>query len=49
MRATWMRSFVPFVIGIVFALGLGLSGMTQADKVIDFLHPGRDGIRAWRS
>ncbi|MCK6503506.1 YeeE/YedE family protein [Myxococcota bacterium] len=29
---------VSFVVGLVFALGLGLSGMTQADKVIGFLN-----------
>lgn len=28
---------VSFVSGVVFALGLGISGMTQADKVINFL------------
>jgi uncharacterized membrane protein YedE/YeeE len=29
---------VSFLVGLVFALGLGLSGMTQADKVIGFLN-----------
>jgi uncharacterized membrane protein YedE/YeeE len=28
---------LPFVAGIVFALGLGISGMTQPDKVLGFL------------
>lgn len=28
-----------FVSGLLFAIGLGLSGMTDADKVINFLNP----------
>ena len=32
-----MRRWVPFVAGALFALGLGLSGMTDARKVIGFL------------
>jgi uncharacterized membrane protein YedE/YeeE len=28
---------IPFVVGVVFALGLGLSGMTMPAKVIGFL------------
>jgi uncharacterized membrane protein YedE/YeeE len=28
-----------FTSGLLFALGLGLSGMTDADKVINFLNP----------
>jgi hypothetical protein len=31
-----------FVSGLVFALGLGVSGMTDADKVIGFLNVGGD-------
>ena len=30
---------ISFVAGIVFAIGLGLSGMTNPNKVIDFLNP----------
>lgn len=32
-----MRRLVPFVSGLLFALGLGLSGMTSPAKVIAFL------------
>jgi uncharacterized membrane protein YedE/YeeE len=32
-----MRRWVPFAAGLLFALGLGLSGMTDARKVIGFL------------
>ena len=35
-----MASFVAFVAGLVFALGLGLSGMTQPAKVLGFLDVG---------
>jgi uncharacterized membrane protein YedE/YeeE len=28
---------IPFVAGLLFAIGLGLSGMTQPEKVIGFL------------
>lgn len=31
-----------FVAGLIFALGLGISGMTQADKVINFLNVAGD-------
>ena len=31
------RSVVAFAVGLIFALGLGLSGMTQPGKVIGFL------------
>ncbi len=30
-------SFVSFLVGFIFALGLGLSGMTQPAKVVGFL------------
>jgi uncharacterized membrane protein YedE/YeeE len=32
-----VRRVVPFAAGLLFALGLGLSGMTDARKVIGFL------------
>ncbi|MBM75118.1 MAG: hypothetical protein CMK59_06940 [Proteobacteria bacterium] len=32
-----MRLFVQFTAGVIFALGLGVSGMTQPAKVIGFL------------
>ena len=32
-----MRRWIPFGAGLLFALGLGLSGMTDARKVIGFL------------
>ena len=38
-----MKTIVCFVCGIVFALGLGISGMTQPSKVIGFL----DFAGAW--
>ena len=38
-----LRAAVPFAAGLVFALGLGLSGMTQPAKVIGFL----DVAGAW--
>jgi uncharacterized membrane protein YedE/YeeE len=33
-----MKLLVPFVCGMVFALGLGISGMTNADTVLAFLN-----------
>lgn len=33
-----MRHIAPFVCGLLFALGLGLAGMTRPDKVLGFLH-----------
>ncbi len=38
-----MKAVVSFICGIVFALGLGISGMTQPSKVIGFL----DFAGAW--
>lgn len=35
-----MANLVIFLSGVVFAIGLGLSGMTDADKVINFLDVG---------
>ena len=32
-----MKRWVPFLSGLLFALGLGVSGMTDARKVIGFL------------
>jgi uncharacterized membrane protein YedE/YeeE len=32
-----MRRWIPFIAGLLFAIGLGLSGMTDARKVIGFL------------
>jgi uncharacterized protein len=32
-----VKRLVPFASGLLFALGLGLSGMIQPDKVLDFL------------
>ena len=32
-----MRFFVQFLAGVIFAVGLGISGMTQPAKVIGFL------------
>ena len=38
-----MKALVSsFVAGLVFALGLGVSGMTQADKVLGFLNVAGD-------
>jgi uncharacterized membrane protein YedE/YeeE len=38
-----MRSFISvFVSGVIFALGLGIAGMTDADKVINFLNVAGD-------
>ena len=33
-----MRTFCVFAAGLLFAIGLGISGMTDANKVIDFLN-----------
>jgi len=33
------QNAVSFVVGFIFALGLGVSGMTQAEKIISFLNP----------
>lgn len=32
-----MKSFIAFVVGLIFALGLGISGMTQSHVVRGFL------------
>jgi uncharacterized membrane protein YedE/YeeE len=33
------RNLVSYAVGFIFALGLGLSGMTQPQKIIGFLNP----------
>lgn len=33
------QNAVAFVVGILFSIGLALSGMTQPQKVIEFLNP----------
>jgi uncharacterized membrane protein YedE/YeeE len=33
------QSTIIFLSGLLFAIGLGISGMTDADKVINFLNP----------
>ena len=33
------QTLVSFAVGIIFAIGLGLAGMTQPQKVIGFLDP----------
>ena len=33
------QNFVSFFVGLLFAVGLALSGMTQPQKVIGFLNP----------
>jgi uncharacterized protein len=32
------NNFAAFIVGIIFALGLGISGMTRPEKVIGFLN-----------
>lgn len=40
MRATQMKqSAISFFVGLLFAIGLAVSGMTQPKKIIDFLNP----------
>ncbi len=34
-----MQNTVSFVVGLVFAIGLAVSGMTQPQKIISFLNP----------
>jgi len=34
-----MSALIIFISGLIFAIGLGLSGMTDANKVIAFLNP----------
>jgi uncharacterized membrane protein YedE/YeeE len=36
-RGAMKAQLVPFLAGVVFALGLGISGMTDPRKVVDFL------------
>lgn len=34
-----LRILVSFCVGLIFSLGLGISGMTQPQKIIGFLNP----------
>jgi len=43
---TRVRSAIPALAGLVFALGLGLSGMTQPAKVVAFLDLS-DALARW--
>jgi len=36
---TTQQSLVAFIVGLLFAVGLAISGMTQPQKVISFLDP----------
>lgn len=36
------RSIIAFIVGLIFALGLGLGGMTQPQKIVAFLD-----VTAW--
>jgi uncharacterized protein len=38
-----------FISGLIFAIGLALSGMTQPDKVLNFLDFAGQWTRRWRS
>lgn len=33
------RNVVSFIVGVVFAVGLAMSGMTQPEKILGFLNP----------
>jgi hypothetical protein len=37
MKNTMKNSLAAFVVGFVFSMGLGISGMTQPQKVVGFL------------
>lgn len=40
MNSTFLKQIsVSFLVGLIFAIGLALSGMTQPQKIIDFLNP----------
>lgn len=40
MKAVWFQqNLVSFGVGLIFAVGLAVSGMTQPQKVIGFLDP----------
>lgn len=34
-----LQNLVSLIVGLVFAIGLGLAGMTQPQKIISFLNP----------
>lgn len=42
-----IRVFVPFATGVLFAVGLGVSGMTEPSKVIGFLDVLGAGTLVW--
>ena len=44
-----MQAFLIFVAGVIFAVGLGISGMTDANKVIGSSTCRAAGIRRSRS
>ena len=37
-----VRILIAFIVGLLFAVGLGISGMTQPQKVIGFLQIGKN-------
>ncbi len=39
MKSATNRNLAALLVGFIFALGLGVSGMTQPQKVIGFLNP----------
>ncbi len=39
MKSYTKQNLVSFIVGLLFALGLTVSGMTQPQKVIGFLNP----------
>jgi len=38
-KLTLERNFVSFFVGLLFAVGLAIAGMTQPQKIIAFLNP----------
>ncbi len=38
-RTIFLQNFTAFVVGLIFAIGLAISGMTQPQKIVDFLNP----------
>ncbi|WP_255490230.1 YeeE/YedE family protein [Bdellovibrio sp. KM01] len=41
MKRQHVQAGASFIVGLIFALGLGISGMTQPQKVIGFLQLGQ--------
>lgn len=35
------QNMISFVVGFIFAVGLAISGMTQPEKIINFLNPSK--------